>query len=178
MRFEIGDQNLVPENSYETDLSIHYHIDNFIFDIAGFYNIINNYIFISPTGDTTTSGINIYRYKQTNSYLFGGEAGLHFHPKQIKWFHSELTFSSVIGKQDNGDYLPFIPAHKLNFEVRAEKEKLLFLQNAFISLSTNTAFNQNNAAPDETPTSGYTLLDLAQEAISNCKTICFCQHKC
>ncbi len=50
LRYEIGDQHLVPENSYETDLNIHYHIDNFMLDIAGFYNIIKNYIFISPTG--------------------------------------------------------------------------------------------------------------------------------
>ncbi|HPT21418.1 MAG TPA: TonB-dependent receptor [Bacteroidales bacterium] len=159
LRFEIGDKDLVAENSFESDLSIHYHIDNFIFDLAGFYNKINDYIFISPTDDTTTSGMNIYRYRQTDSFLFGGEAGLHFHPEQIKWLHSELTFSSVIGKQNNGDYLPFIPAHKLNFIIKAETEKLLFLHNAFISFSTNTAFNQNNAAPDETPTSGYTLID-------------------
>jgi len=161
LRYEIGDHNLVPENAYETDLSIHYHKDNFTFDLAGFYNIINNYIFISPTGDTTTSGINIFRYKQANSALFGGEAGLHFHPKPIKWLHFETTFSSVIGKQENGDYLPFVPANKLRFELRAEKEKLLFLQKSFISVNTYTAFNQNNAAPDETATAGYTLLDLS-----------------
>jgi iron complex outermembrane receptor protein len=160
-RYEIGDHNLVPENAYETDLSIHYHKDNFTFDIAGFYNIINNYIFISPTGDTTTSGINIFRYKQANSALFGGEAGLHFHPKPIKWLHFETTFSSVIGKQETGDYLPLVPANKLRFELRAEKEKLLFLQKSFISVNVCTAFNQNNAAPDETATAGYTLLDLS-----------------
>jgi len=161
LRYEIGDHNLVPENACETDLSIHYHKDNFTFDLAGFYNIINNYIFISPTGDITTSGINIFRYKQTNSALFGGEAGLHFHPKPIKWLHFETTFSSVIGKQENGDYLPFVPANKLRFELRAEKKKLLFLQKSFISVNTCTAFNQNNAASDETTTSGYTLLDLS-----------------
>jgi iron complex outermembrane recepter protein len=159
LRYEIGDNNLVPENAYETDLSIHYHKDNFIFDLAGFYNIINNYIFISPTGYSTTSRINIFRYKQANSALFGGEAGLHFHPKPIKWLHFETTFSSVIDKQENGDFLPFIPAHKLHFELRAEKENLLFLQKAFISANTVTTFNQNNAAPDETVTKGYTLLD-------------------
>ncbi|MCX6252970.1 MAG: TonB-dependent receptor [Bacteroidia bacterium] len=161
LRYEIGDNNLVPENAYETDLSIHYHKNNFTFDVAGFYNIINNYIFISPTGDTTTSGINIYRYKQANSALFGGEAGLHIHPKPIEWLHFETTFSSVIGNQDNGDYLPFVPAHKLRFELRAEKENLLFLQKAFVSVYSTTAFNQKNAAPDETTTSGYSLLDLS-----------------
>lgn len=161
LRYEIGDHNLVPENAYETDLNLHYHKDNFTFDIAGFYNIVNNYIFISPTGDTTTTGIDIFRYKQANSILFGGEAGLHMHPKTIKWLHFETTFSSVIGKQESGDYLPFVPAHKLRFELRAEKEKFLFLQKAFASVNTCTAFNQNNAAPDETPTKGYTLLDLS-----------------
>ena len=161
LRYEIGDPNLVSENAYETDLSLHYHKDNFTFDIAGFYNIVNNYIFISPTGDTTASGIDIFRYNQANSALFGGEAGLHFHPKTVKWLHFETTFSSVIGKQQNGDFLPFVPAHKLRFELRGEKEKLMFLKKAFASINTSTAFNQNNAAPDETKTAGYTLINLS-----------------
>ncbi len=95
-----------------------------------------------------------------NSFLFGGEADLHIHPKHFKWLHFETTFSSVIGKQKSGDYLPFIPAHKLRVELRAEKESLFFLQKPFISLYTTTAFNQDNTAPEETTTSGYTLLDL------------------
>jgi len=160
-RYEVGDQKLVPEISYETDLSLHYHRNNFTFDIAAFNNIINNYIYISPTGDTTNSGINVYQYKQSNSKLFGGETGLHIHPSYFKWLHFVTTFSSVIGKQQNGDYLPFIPAHKLNFELRADKEKLSFVEKAFISLNTTTALNQNNAAPDETVTKGYTLVDLS-----------------
>ncbi|HPE76813.1 MAG TPA: TonB-dependent receptor [Draconibacterium sp.] len=161
LRYEIGDPNLVPENSYETDLSIHYHQDNFTFDIAGFYNTVNHFIYITPTGEITSSGIDIFRYKQANSTLAGGEAGIHFHPKTVKWLHFESTFSSVTGKQKNGDYLPFIPANKLNFELRGEKEKFLFFEDAFISGNTGTSFNQNNAAPDETTTKGYTLVDLS-----------------
>lgn len=160
LRYEIGDPNLVAENAYETDLSLHYHADNITFDIAGFYNIIDNYIFISPTGESTDSGIDIYRYKQVNSKLVGGEAGLHLHPKALKWLHFETTYSSVVGKQENGDYLPFVPAHKLRFGLRGEKEKLMFLKKTFASVNTCTAFNQNNAAPDETTTGGYTLFDL------------------
>lgn len=160
LRFEIGDPNLVPENAYETDLSMHFHKENFTFDMAGFYNLINNYIYISPTGEATPSGIDIYRYRQVNSFLYGGEAGLHLHPETLEWLHFQATFSSVTGKQENGDYLPFIPAHKLRFELRTEKEKLMFLQNVFALVSTGTAFNQNNAAPDETTTLGYTLVDL------------------
>lgn len=159
-RYEIGDNGLLPEKSYETDLSIHYHTENFTFEIAGFYNLINDYIYISPTGDITNSGTGIFRYMQANSVLYGGETDLHIHPEPLKWLHFETTFSSVIGKQVNGDFLPFIPAHKLRFEFRAERN-LLFIQKAFISVYTSTAFIQNNAAPEETPTSGYTLLDLS-----------------
>ena len=160
-RYEVGDDALVPENSYEFDVSSHYHLENFTFDIAGFYNTINHYIFISPTGTSTPNGIPIYKYMQQNSTLFGGEAGIHYHPLFVNWLHLQTTFASVIGKQDNGEYLPFVPANKLNFEIRAEKEKLAFFHNAFVAVNTHTAFNQNNAAPDETTTAGYSLLDLS-----------------
>jgi iron complex outermembrane receptor protein len=67
----------------------------------------------------------------------------------------------VVGKQENGDYLPFVPANKLRFELSVEKEKLWFLHNAFASVNTTTAFEQNNAAPDETVTAGYTISDIS-----------------
>jgi iron complex outermembrane receptor protein len=160
-RYEVGDNNLVPEKSYEFDASTHYHQDNFTIDVAGFYNIIHHYIFISPTGNIATDGIPIYKYMQQNSSLYGGEAGVHYHPKSVEWLHLQMAYSSVIGKQSNGKYLPFVPANKLNFEIRVEKEKLSFINNAFVAANTHSAFNQNNAAPDETITNGYTLLDLS-----------------
>lgn len=160
LRFEKGDGNLIPENSREIDLSLHYHIDNLIFDISGFFNKINNYIFIAPTGDTTNTGMNIYSYNQTDSFLFGGEAGFHYHPERLEWLHLETVFSFVIGKQKDGNYLPFIPAHKIQFELRAEKKELCFLNNAFVYAKPTIAFKQNNSAAEETSTEGYCLLDI------------------
>ena len=156
-RYELGNASLLPENSYEADMGMHFHFNNLKFDIAGFYNKINNYIFISPTSDTISSGEIIYIYMQEDSYLYGGEAGLLIHP--LKWLHFESTFSSVIGKQSSGRFLPFIPAHKLNFEFRVEKEKFIIFSQVFASMNSHTAFNQNKAAQDETATSGYTLFD-------------------
>jgi iron complex outermembrane receptor protein len=160
LRYEIGDQNLSPEYSYETDLNFHYHIDNFMIDIAGFYNSISNYIYISPT-PFTASGLSVYRYRQANSHLIGFETGIHYHPVSMKWLSFEPTFSFVIGKQDNGTYLPFIPAHKFQLDLRAEKENLSFLKKVFVSVFTSTAFNQNNTAPEETTTKGYTTVNLS-----------------
>jgi iron complex outermembrane receptor protein len=160
-RYEMGNENLSPENSFETDLSMHYHGKFLSFDLAGFHNQINDYIFISPTNDTTSTGINIYRFLQTNATLYGGEAGIHFHPKSFPWLHIQGTYSSVIGKQNNGNYLPFIPAQKFRYEIRAERERIGFLRKPSIKLSALTALKQSNPSPHETATNGYTLVNLS-----------------
>jgi iron complex outermembrane receptor protein len=160
-RYELGDNNLIPEKSYEMDLSLHYHKANFTIDAAGFYNLINNYIFISPTGDTTDSGLGVFKYMQTNSSLIGGEAGAHFHPQAINWLHFEAAYTTVLGKQTNGEYLPFVPANKVKLEFRVDRKKLLIFNNPYFSINSATAFDQNHAAPDESTTDGYTLIDLS-----------------
>ncbi len=158
-RYEVGNSDLVPQKAYESDISIHYHVGNLTLDLAGFYNIIDDYIFISPTTDTTPGGDQVYRYGQADAALVGGEAGFHFHPERLKWVHFEGAFSTVSGKQDNGDYLPFIPANKLNFELKFEKEKMGILKDSFIRINSSTAFRQDRPAPDEEATDGYTLAD-------------------
>ena len=104
-------------------------------------------------------GDKIYKYVQSNTVLFGGEAGIHFHPIRMKWLHLESTFSTVTGKQPNGEYLPFIPADKLHFEILAEKEKLGVFHDAFIKANSTTAFNQSKPSPEEEMTPGYSLFD-------------------
>ncbi|MFA6806282.1 MAG: TonB-dependent receptor, partial [Bacteroidales bacterium] len=157
-RYEIGNENLSPENSFETDLSMHYHGDFLSFDLAGFNNQINNYIFITPTTDTSSTGVGIYRFSQTNAKLYGGEAGIHFHPKSLPWLHIEATYSYVVGKQKDGNYLPFIPAQKFRYEIRAESNKIGFLIKPSIKLSALTALKQTNPSLYETATDGYTIV--------------------
>lgn len=159
-RYELGNPDLVPQNTFESDISTHYHADNFSFDLAGFYNGIKNYIFIAPTSEYTAEGDRIYKYQQSNANLYGGEAGLHIHPEPVEWLHFEGTYAMVIGKQSSNDYLPFIPADKLNLELRAEKERLAVLYNAFLSVSSQIVMDQNYPAPDEERTGGYTIYNI------------------
>jgi len=159
-RYEVGTPDLSPQHAFEVDLSVHYHFDNLSFDVAGFYNKINDYIFISPTGEESAGGFPIYKYMQSDARLFGGEAVLHIHPRPIEWLHFETVFSTVTGKQDNEDYLPLIPAHKLRFELRVEKKNLMFFRNTYFKINVLNAFSQDNLAPEEAATAGYTLVDL------------------
>jgi len=158
-RFEKGNPDLTTVHTYESDLSMHYHGRHISFDIAGFYNIIDNYIFISPTNDTAANGSKIYKFSQSNSSLLGGEIVFHIHPKPIHWLHFETKFSTVIGKQENGDYLPFIPANKIRVELRAEVSKLWDFVNPYININSLTAFRQDKVSPFETETDGYTLFN-------------------
>ncbi|MDD3906887.1 MAG: TonB-dependent receptor [Bacteroidales bacterium] len=160
-RFEIGNDELSPENSFETDASMHYHGKYLSFDCAAFCNQINDYIYISPTAEHTANGAAIYRFSQTNALLYGGEAGIHFHPASLPWLHLEGTYAAVIGKQKNGDYLPFIPADKFRYEVRAEREKLGFLKKPNIKISALTAFSHNHPSLNESATDGYTLVNMS-----------------
>jgi iron complex outermembrane receptor protein len=89
------------------------------------------------------------------------EAGLHFHPVSLPWLHIQGTYSSVTGKQENGDYLPFIPAHKFRYEIRADIKKTGILNKSAIKVSALTALKQDDPSPFETETDGYTLISLS-----------------
>lgn len=158
--YELGNDQLKPEKSLEFDLSAHWHKKHFTLDLAGFYNRVNDFIFQSPTNEKTSTGNSIYKYLQSNSRLYGGESGLHVHPTFVNWLHFESTYSWVIGRQFTGNYLPFIPAHKLNMELRGEKKRLVFLQDAFTELRSHFALSQNKPAPEESATPGYSLYDI------------------
>jgi iron complex outermembrane recepter protein len=159
-RYEKGNPNLMPQNSYEADISMHSHGKYLSFDIAGFYNHINNYIFMEHTDQSTPSGMEIFEYAQENAVLYGGEAGVHFHPQRIPWLHLKGSYSMVIAELENGENLPFIPANKFRYEVSVEREKLGFLKAPSIKISALTALAQNNFSDHGSPTPSYTLLNL------------------
>lgn len=158
-RVEYGNTKLDPQNSYEADGSIHYHAKYLSFDISGFYNRIEDYIYIASLGTTNADGNIEYQYQQTDAKLYGGDAGIHFHPAFAKWLHLKGTYSYVVGKQDNGKYLPFIPADKFRFEVRGVLPDSRWLTHNEVMVSSLAALKQDRPSKFETSTSGYTLFD-------------------
>lgn len=156
-RYEQGNPDLNSQRSYEADLSAHFHSKYVILDISGFYNHINDYIFIAPTNDNTTSGDVIYRYSQTNAKLYGGELSVEILP--VDWLNLKTSYGYLVGKQDDGDYLPFIPQNKLRCEIKLQKQQLAFLKNSFFKLGGVYAAKQNNPAMFETESDSYFLLN-------------------
>ncbi len=159
-RFEIGDPDLESEQNFQADLSMEYGNEHFEIFTNGFYNRINDYIFLSPTGESEDDA-SVFIYEQSDAYLFGGEFGFHLHPHPLDWLHLESSFSSVTGKQADDKYLPLIPANKWTNIVRAEFNGINFLNDYYFSLEVDSFFAQNKVSDFETPSEGYNLLGLS-----------------
>lgn len=158
-RFEVGNPDLKNEQNLQTDLDLSYQNEHIEFYINSFYNKINNYIFISPTG-TQLESTDVYNYSQKDAYLYGGEIGFHLHPHPFDWFHLESSFESVTGKETNGDYIPLIPANSFKNNFRAEFKTTDWLKNGYVSLNINHTLKQNKPNVFETKSAAYTLVNL------------------
>jgi len=159
-RYEVGNPNLVTQQSTEVDIGMHLHTTHTSFDISAFYNNVENYIYIAPTSDTTSDGNIIYMYKQTPSVLYGGEAQIHLHPHPIHCLHIKSSYSYVIGKQKSGEYLPFIPAQRLKFEIRTTKDNLSIFRNLYFMGGIEIVLPQNQPSEFEKPSPGYNLVNI------------------
>ncbi len=158
-RYEIGNANLKNEQNFQTDLNLEYRNPHFELFVNGFYNHINNYIFIAPNG-IITNGFDTYDYTQANANLFGGEAGIHFHPHPLDWLHVTSSFESVTGKKQNGENLPLIPANRWNNSIKTEFKSAKYLKDSFAVLNVVYTFDQNNPSQFETKSNDYTLVNL------------------
>ncbi len=157
-RYEIGNVNLKNEQNFQMDLNLEYRNSHFELFINGFYNHINNYIFIAPNG-IIISGFNAYDYTQANAILYGGETGIHFHPHPLDWLHITSSFESVTGKKQRGDNLPLIPANKWNNSIKTEFKSTKYLKDTFAILNIAYILNQNNPGQFETKSNDYALVN-------------------
>ena len=158
-RYEIGNPNLKNEQNFQVDLNVEYSSEHFEFFINGFYNHINNYIYISPTQAMIDDNY-VYEYLQNNASLYGGEAGIHFHPHPLDWLHIRSSFESVTGEQENSAYLPLIPANQFKNNIRAEFSISNWFTKNYLFTQINYTFNQNNISAFETKSLDYTLINI------------------
>jgi iron complex outermembrane receptor protein len=126
--------------------------------LSGFYNHINNFIYLSPQ-DSLIDGVQIFEYTQTDASLYGFETTIDIHPHAMHWLHFETQYAMVIGKRKDGTYLPRIPANNLQNTLKANLKDIKFIKKPFMSVSVKTVFKQNNIDAFETETLTYLLLN-------------------
>ena len=151
---------LTNEQNYQFDISLEYYNEHIEFFTNVFYNNINDYIFLLPTNEIIDE-TNVFIYTQDNAKLYGGEFGFHLHPHPLDWLHLESSFEIVIGTQENGDYLPLIPAKELNNTLRTDFTLNQWLQKGYASVKLESVFDQNKISDFESISPGYHLLHLS-----------------
>ena len=157
-RFEIGNPDLQNEQNYQLDLAVEFRNEHFEGFVNGFYNNINDYIYLQPTGEILDENP-VFVYRQNNAVLYGGEAGIHIHPHPLDWLHVESSYEMVIGERESGENLPLIPVHSFLNTLRLEFRERNFYEDAYATLSVKTVLDQDEPGTFETPTPGYSLLN-------------------
>jgi iron complex outermembrane receptor protein len=162
-RYEIGDNELKTENSYQIDASLNFestHIEAFI---SPYFNYVKNFIYLQPTSEIIDE-TPVYNYKQADAFLYGGEAGIHLHPHPLDWLHIECSYSNTFGQNIHHNWLPLMPSQKIkaNLSVIFTNPKILkkysfYVQNIY-SLAQNFTFVESGYAEAETP--DYYLLNI------------------
>ncbi|HLP22118.1 MAG TPA: TonB-dependent receptor, partial [Chitinophagales bacterium] len=156
--YEIGDPGLKSEQNINAAADVSYTQDWVSFAVAGFYNRFYNYIYLQPT-NRDFYGFPVFLFRQQNAQLYGGEFEWKLTPQQkAKGLEFNLGVSTVIGKTDDGNYLPFIPATRLRSFARYEHDISQKVRAVFGSIGLDYVFQQSKPAPNEKPTGSYYLL--------------------
>ena len=143
--YEIGNPELKNEQVYSANFFANYENKFLEFSISPFYNYFDNYIYLAPV-DEEFFGYPVYRYKQQNATQFGTEVALTFKTKQNLDF--KISYSGMSSKTQDGNYTPFLPAHKITPSLSYKfllKNK--FQTNCFTNVEHN--FDQYHTAPNE-----------------------------
>lgn len=151
--YEIGNVELGDEIGYGSDLFARWKNGALEAEVAGFYNYFSNYIVLQPTGELhNESGLMVMEYQGDQARLFGGEASIHYDLSgNLK---TGLGVDYVNGQRmsESREYLPFIPPLRFSGTMEYDYGK------GWTGLRVRAVGAQNNVAPEEEPTGGYTLL--------------------
>jgi len=179
-RFEVGNQDLKSETSWQADAGLEFNSQHITLGTSVFVNSVTNFIYYrkvlnaSGTDSLITDAgsgdlLNVFRFDQQKANLYGVEFNMDLHPHPLDWLHFENTFSFTRAKFttaiDGSDNVPAIPPARFISQLKGN-----FLPNGktfrnfYLSLESDYTFRQEKAFTaygTETPTPSWWLINLA-----------------
>ena len=154
-RYEKGNADLSPEESYQLDLGINYLGERVTLRLDPFLNWFPNYIYLNPSADYY-EGLQRYAYTQAQVLRAGAEAQLNWHI--FRFLEAEAKGEYLFARQMSGEKkgygLPFSPPWGGDVSL-----KYTFLEDGFVSLGMRFAGRQEDIVPPEKPTDGWWTLN-------------------
>jgi len=158
-RYERGNANLDPEESYQLDAGIHWTDERLTVQVEPYVNYFPNYIYLSPTPQYV-EGLQLYEYRQAKVLRYGFEAQADY-ALTTHWSASvkgEYLYARQKSGPKKGYTLPFSTPWNVNTAVKYDFK---WHGPGFVELSARVVGSQNEIVPPERPTDGYWTLNAA-----------------
>ncbi|AYN66503.1 TonB-dependent receptor [Euzebyella marina] len=164
-RYERGNIDLNPEQSYQIDADVDHRGKGYYLGASPFVNFFENFIYLNPTSDYYET-LQVYEYVQSKVFRFGGElrAGVDI----TSSFHADASLEYVYSRQTSGPKknftLPFSPPLSALFSLNYEFENIWLLNKPVFSADLRVTARQDDIVPPEEETEGYQVLHLSAMA--------------
>jgi iron complex outermembrane receptor protein len=171
----LGYTNLKAEQGYEADIAYGYNGKDVNFELDGFYNHINHFIFQDRLaslngGDSlvNVAGVfyPVFQYQANSAIITGATAYFNIHPASEKWLEIDNGFTYIYSflphQTDSTQYVPLTPAPRLTSKIRLKLSDRngSVLRDSWLQLGAEHDWEQNrvySALYTELPSLGYTL---------------------
>jgi iron complex outermembrane receptor protein len=153
LAFEVGNPDLKAERNNGLDISVRHQSARVHGELNFFYYHVSDFVYLAPTGNIE-DGLREAEYLQENSRFIGSEAKLDLglHPN----FWINLGADTVNARlKVSKTFLPRIPPLRGRVGFDARYKGLSFRPELVM------AYAQNKTFPTESPTAGYTVVNLA-----------------
>ncbi len=155
-RYEIGNPSLKNEYNINLESGTQIETKHLRFSASIFRNAFQNYIYLAPTSENIF-GFQVFRYKQGNAILTGGEIQCSVIPFTTKVIEVQSAFSTVTGRLHSSSYLPYIPANKWSNTLLWSLSRTGKRMQFHGSLGIDYVFAQKTPSENETSTPAYSL---------------------
>lgn len=160
-RYEQGNANLSPEESYQLDAGISWSNNRLTVELEPYFNYFPNYIYMNPTSDYI-EGLQQYYYTQSKVMRYGFECQAtyriaHYLEAQLK---GEYLYAEQLSGQKKGYTLPFSPPMSMDVGMKYLFDNRTTENNGYVSLTGHLVAAQHEIVPPEKPTSGYFTLNM------------------
>jgi iron complex outermembrane receptor protein len=152
---EIGNPDLKAETANNFDIGLRYRNNDFAFNLALFYNRIDDYIFLQETGDGVEE-VPVFIYQQQKATFKGFEADVSYKHNDNygnNWSYRLFT-DKTLAKLNDGSNVPRIPPARIGGEIGMLRGDWAF------NLDYTHAMSQHKLVEYELPTESYDDLNL------------------
>lgn len=162
--YERGDPALLPEQSYQADLSLGWNGDQWSVQFSPFYNYFPNYIYLNPTSLHDYyygAGNQVFQYAQSEVMRYGAEIQLDYDltGSLSAGILGEYLYSRQLSGDKKGYTLPFSPPASVLLNL-SWSPRVNNLKDNYFSLDYRVVGRQDNIVPPEKKTPGYRVINI------------------